>query len=302
MISIQREVSAMKIQINYDIFSLSFLGIASLGFVLYVVTSKFVEQGHIAKDVNYSPKNWIDVGAIVPVFCLGYQCHLSWVPVVATMKKEQKYKSYVTITAAMIFASIIYTVVCVFSLLTLGSSVMSDLTESYSDKKWPILTTIGLVALKCVVTLPPAFLPLRLSLIDILSERFEKFNQLREPVKRFSVTYLTLTIALLLALFVPDILVAVDILGCLAVMFIFTLPGLCYLHLIKENRLMKQQLAGLGGEIPIYSIKDKIKRLISHFFIVIGIIMTFVVLYKSIGAMTEKSSSKPICYKSEVVS
>lgn len=265
--------------------------------MIYVVASKFVEQGHTASTVNYSPNNWIDAGAIVPVFCLGYQCHLSWVPVVATMKKEQKYKSYLTITAAMIFATIIYMVVCVLALLTLGSSINSDLTESYSDKRWPILTTIGLIAFKCIVTLPPALLPLRLSLIDILSEKFERFNQLGEPVKRFSVTYLTLTIALLLALFVPDILVAVDVLGCLAVMFIFTLPALSYLHLIKENRLTKQQLAGLGGEVPIYSIKDKLKLLISYFFIIFGIIMTFVVLYKSVSAITEKSPSKPLCYK-----
>lgn len=264
---------------------------------MYVVTSKFIEQGHVAKDINYLPKSWIDVGAVVPVFCLGYQCHLSWVPVVATMKKEQKYTSYLTITAAMVIASLIYMVVCILAMLTLGSSIKSDLTESYSDTRWPILTTIGLIAFKSIVTLPPAFLPLRLSLIDILSDRFEKFNQLSEPIKRYSVTYLTLTTALLLALFVPDILVAVDILGCLAVMFIFTLPGLCYLHLIKENRLMKQQLAGLGGEVPIYSTKDKIKMFVSWFFIIFGTITTFVVLYKSIDAITEKSSSQPLCYK-----
>lgn len=259
------------------------------------MTSEFVEQGHIAKEVHYFPDRWIDIGTILPVFCLGYQCHLSWVPVVATMKKEEKYTSYFTITVAMILTTIIYLAVCVLALLTFGNLIMSDLTESYDAKKWYIKTTVGLIAFKCVMTLPPAFLPLRLSLIDILSNSSERYNQLSEPIKRYSVTYLTLTVALLFALFVPDILVAVNILGCLAVMFIFTLPGLSYLNLIKENRLMKQQLAGVGGEVPIYSAKDNIKRAISYFFIVFGIIMTFLVLYKSV--VSENKPSQPLCHK-----
>lgn len=268
----------------------------SLGFVLYVVTSEFIKQGHVAKDVNYLPGKWSDVFTILPVFCLAYQCHLSWVPTAATIRKEEKYRTYVTITIAMIVATIVYMVVSVLALLTFGSAILTDLTESYPGKSWPILTTIAIIAFKCIMTLPPAFLPLRLSLVDILSSRFKFFSDLSEPVKRISVTYVTLTTALLLALFVPNVLVAVDILGCLAVLFIFTLPGLCYLNLIKENRLAKQQLAGSSGEIPIYSLKDKFKRTLSYFFIIFGILTTFIVLYKSVKEMLEKSSSPPLCH------
>lgn len=264
---------------------------------MYVVASEFIKQGHIAKDVNYLPKSWTDIGAILPVFCLGYQCHLSWVPTVASIKKEEKRRSYITVTLAMVISTLIYIIVSVLAQITFGSAILKDLTESYPGKSWPILTTIGIIAFKCVVTLPPAFLPLRLSLTDILSGQFESFNNLSEPIKRYSVTYGTLTVALLLSLFVPDILVAVDILGCLAVMFVFSLPALAYLNLIKENRLMKQQSSGLDSDIPTYSTKDKLKRAISFFFIFFGMLMAFLVLYKSVQGIFEGKPNEPLCYK-----
>lgn len=269
----------------------------SLLFVVYVVVSKFVEQGHIAKDVNYAPKHWTDIVGVLPVFCLAYQCHLSWVPVAATVRKEDKYTTYKTISVAMILATIIYVVVCVLAVLTFGSAIQGDLTESYPGKEWPILTTIAIIALKCVVTLPPAFLPARLSITDILTNNFKSFAELSESYKRISVTYVTLTIALVLALVVPDILVAVDILGCLSVMFIFTFPALCYLNLTKENRLMKQRQAGLDETTPIYSVKDQLKRAISFFLILAGLLMGIAVLYSSIKKILSSETSPPLCHK-----
>lgn len=276
---------------------ISFAGVISLGFVIYVVISEFVKQGHVAQDVNYIPKSWLDVITILPVFCLCYQCHLSWVPTAATIRKEEKYTSYKTITVAMIVATIIYMVVSVLALLTFGSAIASDLTESYPGKSWPILTTIGIIAFKCIMTLPPAFLPLRLALVDIISGLSPRYAGFPETVKRLSVTFITLSAALMLALFVPDILTAVNILGFLSVLFIFTLPGLSYLNLIKEMRLQKQQLAGLQDGEPNYTLKDKIKRAISYFFIVFGLIMSALVLYKSVEDIFNKTSTPPLCHK-----
>lgn len=263
---------------------------------MYVVVSEFIKAGHIAEDVNYLPKDWTDVGFILPVFCLSYQCHLSLVPTVATTRKEEKYTTYFTVTMAMVVATAIYMFVSILAALTFGSKIQSDLTESYPGKSWPILTTIAIVALKCIVTLPPVFLPARLSLVDIVSAKSSRFNELSESAKRISVTYVTLTLALALALFVPDILVAVDILGCLSVMFIFTLPALSYLNLIKSNRLMKQQSEGLSIDVPVYSMKDKFKRILSHFLIVFGLVMMCLVLYKSVQKIVSNTPSPPLCH------
>jgi len=262
---------------------------------MYVVISEFLKQGHIAKDVNYFPKDLASIGSVLPVFCFAYQCHLSWIPTAATIRKEEKYTTYKTITIAMIVTTIIYMLVSTLALLTFGSGILNDLTESYPGKSWPILTTVAIVALKCAVTLPPAFLPAKLTLIDVLSNSFERFARLNETMKSIAVTLVTLNIALLLALYVPNIVVAVDIIGCMAVMFIFTLPGLCYLNLIKQNRLEKQNLVGSDNVNIVYSAKDQVKRIISIFFIIFGSVMTFVVLYKSIDNMLKSTPNSPLC-------
>lgn len=264
-----------------------------------MVISEFFRRGTIAVDVNYTPAHWTDLGAILPVLCLAYQCHLSWVPTVATMRKEEKYTSYITITFAMIITACVYSLVCVLAVLTFGSHIRDDLTESYPGKTWPIITTVAIVAFKSMVTLPPAFLPVRLSLIDIFSAQSPRFANLSERTQRLSITFVTLSAALVLALSVPDILVAVDLLGCLAVIFIFTFPCLAYLNLIKENRLKKQELSGLDNTIPIYTLKDKMKQAISYLSIVFGVFMTVLVLKKSLDKVLASASGSPnpICHK-----
>lgn len=270
-------------------------GVLSLGFIGYVVISEFLKQGHVAKTVNYMPQRFSDMGAVMPVLCLAYQCHLSWVPTAATVRKEEKYITYKTISIAMIVCTIIYIIISVLAVLTFGEAIQKDLTESYPGKDWPVIATIAIVAIKCMVTLPAAFYPARLSMVDILSSASPWFNGLSEHIKRLSVTILTLDAALFLALFVPNIIVAVDILGCVSVMFIFTLPGLCYLNLIKEMRLAKQQLANVDSEEPIYTPYDNFKRAASIFFIWFGMAMTFVVLYKSIQNMSAEQHNTELC-------
>lgn len=278
----------------------SFLGVVSIGFIFYVVLDKFIKSPSIAPDVNYYPKAWSDMASILPVFCLAYQCHLSLVPTVATIRRSEKPKAFITSSVAMIISMIIYSAVCILAVLTFGNAIQNDLTESYPGKEWATLTTIGIVGFKCVLTLPAAFLPARLSLIDLLTNNWERFARLSETVRRVSVTVLFLDAALLMATFVPNILVAVNLLGCLAVMFIFTLPGLAYLSLIDQNRLEKQRAASVvvdNDEKPIYTARDMMKRISSYFMIIFGTLMTFVVLYKSISEMLAPgASSPPLCH------
>lgn len=273
----------------------SFVGVSSLGFICFMVIREFIKQGHIADNVQYFPVKFTDIGQILPVFCIAYQCHLSWVPIAATIRKEEKYTSYKTVTIAMIVSAVIYSMVCVFALLTLGNKIEDDLTESYADNDWILKTTIALIAIKSVVTIPALFLPARLSIMEMLKRNSQTYAGWSETAQRLSVTLPSTTLSLTLALSVPSIQTVVNFLGCLAVMFIFTLPGLAYLHQIDENRMLKQQEAGLEADSPLkYSLKDKFKRWLSYFFIVFGIIMMAVVLYKSIASMNG-SSKTPLC-------
>jgi sodium-coupled neutral amino acid transporter 7/8 len=263
----------------------SSLGVLSIGFIFYVVLSNFTHVEKIPDTVNYYPKSWGDVAFILPVFCLAYQCHLSLIPVIATIHRRQKPKAFITTTVAMIITMIIYSAVSVLAVLTYGKAIQKDLTESFPGHDWATEGSIVIIAVKSILTLPAAYLPARLSLVDILSNTFPRFASLSETYKRVGVTIVFLDVALLTAIYMPDILVVVNLLGCLAVMFIFVLPGMAYLNLVKENRLEKQRGAGGDHDVPLYTAKDKMKLGASYFMIVFGSIMTVIVLYESIIEM-----------------
>lgn len=254
--------------------------------------SQFIQRG-IQEKVKYYPDTWDNVAAVLPILCLGYQCHLSLVPTVATVKRSEKHKAFVTVTVAMVICTIIYISIAVLAVLTFGSDINADFIENFPGTDITTKTTIAIVGIKCILTLPAAFLPARLSLVDVLSSTFERFALLSERSKRITVTYVTLSLALVLALLVPNIVVAINLLGFLAVMFVFNLPGLAYLNLVKQNRLEKQQLAGFPTDTPLYSVKDQLKRLISFIMIFVGFLMALVVLYKSIAELDTKS--EPLC-------
>lgn len=274
----------------------SFLGVASLGSIILMVIREFFRIEHISDKVNYFPEKFTDIAKILPVYCMAYQCHLSWVPTAATIRKEEKYTTYKTVTLSMVLVAIIYSTVSILAVLIFGSSLQDDLTQSFTNPDEIVLATIALVAVKSIVTLPPVFLPARLSLIDILKSNSRRYANWSERVQRCSVTLVTITSALMLAILVPTIKTVVDILGCLSVMFIFTLPALAYLHQIDENRLSKQRAQGLDANIPLqYSLKDKIKIGLSYFLIVFGVVMMVVVLDKAIEDAIQNKHKLNLC-------
>lgn len=272
----------------------SFLGLIAIGFICSVVTSNFVSATEISSTVNYKPKFWSDIAFILPVYCLAYQCHLSLVPTVATIRKQDKPKAFITSSIAMVVSMIIYSAISIMAVLTYGATIQKDLTESFDGKGAATLATIAIVGLKCALTLPAAYLPARLSLVDILTNNWARFAAFSEPVKRIGVTLVFLDVSLVLAIYVPDILVVVNLLGCLAVMFIFPIPGLAYISLVRQNRREKQQAKGLGAEEALkFTARDKMKLGASYFMIVFGVLMTGVVLYKSVDEMLANNSPSP---------
>lgn len=259
----------------------SFLGIASIGFIGYVVASQFVKHHKEASyhiDVNVTGKSLSAALGVLPVYCLAYQCHLSWIPTAATMRKEEKHTTYRTISFAMILSAIIYSAVSVLAVLTFGVCTRQDITESFRDKDWIVLTTSIVVAIKCVVTLPAVFLPMRISVIEFFCYKSPWFANLKGHWQRILVTSIVIGSAYGIGVSIPGVKDVVNFIGCLAVAFIFPLPALAYLHLIDENRLEKQLLSGIDSDKPIYSTKDKFKRAISIFMILFGAVMFCLVL------------------------
>lgn len=269
----------------------SFFGIVSVFFIGYVLFSEYLKLDQVRKDVKYYPDSFFDLTSMLPTLCFSYAFHLSLVPTVATIRKSDKRKAFFTVTTVLFICTAVYLSISIVAVLTFGSDIKPDLIESYPGSGWSTLTTIALVGFKCILTSPAAFLPARLSLVDILGRSCARFSKLSETSQRISVTVFTLDLALLLALLVPNITVAVSLLGFISVLFIFNLPALAYLNLVRDNRLNKQQLAGFDMEEPLYGAKDHFKRLISYAMIVIGLILGAVVLYKSIYDLAKDTST-----------
>lgn len=274
----------------------SFFGIVSVGFIGYVLLTEFFKLDKVSPEVNYYPRSVFDMTSMLPILCFGYACHLSLVPTVATIRKSDKRKAFLTVTSVLIICTVVYLFISIIAVLTFGSKIKPDLIESYSGNGWPTMVTIALVGFKCVLTSPAAFLPARLSLVDVLSRSWSRFAKQNESARTISVTISTMVLALLLALFVPNITVAVSMLGFISVLFIFNLPALAYLNLVRDNRLNKQQIAGFNMEEPIYGVRDQFKRITSYFMIVIGLLLGAVVLYKSLIELSkETSTNESLC-------
>lgn len=274
----------------------SFLGIIAIGFIFAVVVKNFVQLDKSPPGINFYPTSWTDISGILPVYCLSYQCHLSLVPTVATTQRRNKNKTFITITAAMVTVFLVYSTISVLAVLTFGATIKKDLTESFPGKGWITLATVGIVGVKCALTLPAAYLPARLSLVDILSSKYERFAALSEPVKRIGVTMVFLDASLVLAIYMPDILAVVNLLGVLAVMLIFTIPALAYIDLVNQNRSAKQQAMGVDFDAPPkYTARDLLKLYTCYFVVAFGTTMTAVVLYKSVHDMIHSTPSESLC-------
>lgn len=256
------------------------------------MVAEFLRVGQVAESVNYLPRSWTNLGSILPVFCSAFQCQLCWVPIVASMERENRQKTHCTILAAVLAAFLINATICIFALLNLGDNVRANLIDSFPSASWPYLATLAIIAFKCIVIIPTAFLPARLSLTDILSSNWQGFNVLCETDKRVSVTVITLNLALYLAIAYPEITLAADVAGCLSELFIFTIPGLCYLRLI-EIKKSTEQLKGSNDskqQAIVYNARDKLKIVLAYIFIIFGLVMTVTVFYTTIADIVSQKS------------
>lgn len=233
--------------------------------------------------------------SILPIICFGYACHLSLVPTIATIRKSDKPKAFITVTTMLIICTIVYLTISIVAVLEFGSKIKPDLIESLPGNSCTTLATITLVGFKCILTSPAALLPARMTLIEILTQFCRKFADLCEPAKRISVTVMTLGLALVLALLVPNMTVAINLLGTISVLFVFDLPALAYLNMVKQNRINKQHLAGLSTDKPLYGTKDQFKRLVSYLMLVVGFILAAIILYRSCCDLINKSQNEPLC-------
>lgn len=269
----------------------SSIGVLSLLFITYLVLSSLPKDKAVG--MNLYPTRWTDFFLVFPVLCFAYQCHLSWVPVAAALPRSDRVRSCITISAAMIISAILYTIISTTVLFSFGATIEPDFMENYKGRRAIIIAALLILALKCVLTYPLIMFPARIALNDILCDYSQKISSFAEPMRRSAIATFWILSSLLLALFMPNILIAVDILGCLSSAFVFIFPGACLLQAVYRDFQNRDQ--------QCLSASDKLKIIMSCFFILFGTFLAGLILATSMEKIMypqANGSAEPLCKKS----
>ncbi|XP_033626902.1 putative sodium-coupled neutral amino acid transporter 7 isoform X1 [Asterias rubens] len=195
-----------------------------------VVANYYLLPANAATHIVTKPTSWTDVFAAIPTICFGFQCHISAVPVYASLKKRTVSQFALVITGALVIASVTYILTGIYGSLTFGDQVESDVLLSYDAgnvtvtvaramilcnmlTSYPILHFCGRLAIETVYTTARGLSP---------AEAAHK-----ETPRRIIETTSWFVLSLLLALFVSSIGSVISVIGGLAAVFILVFPGLC---------------------------------------------------------------------------
>lgn len=164
---------------------------------------------------------------------------------------------FATVLISMIICCSAYTAVTIFGVLTFGSNVNADLMKNYDASEALVLIGIAAIGFKTITTYPLLLFCARVAIDDYYVNLRGIISSDREGTRRVVIVLIWFLSSVCIAITVPDITVAIDVLGTLAVAFIFILPGLCLINatLAKDPYLtaFKNQLLCLLGSIYIAS-------------------------------------------------
>ncbi|KAK7114363.1 sodium-coupled neutral amino acid transporter 7-like [Littorina saxatilis] len=215
----------------------SMIGVVGILYVVGLVTIKYFLPHPEPGPVKTSPDSWIDVFLVVPDICFAYQCHVSIIPIYSCMEKRNLKEFSKTVTLAMILCVLTYTVTAALGYLMFGDKITSDILLSFQPDV-PTLIAVILIAVKTYTTYPillfcgrAAFDCLWIALWKMTDEQIIA----RERPRRLTVSTIWFAITLLLAVFIPNIGVVIQILGAFAAIFIFIFPGMCLLKVMVER-------------------------------------------------------------------
>lgn len=254
-------------------------------YIIFLSWYEWMQKGNLTALAFESESNdskLIDVMRVVPVICFGYQCHISWVPTYSMMRESATSRNLTwTIVISMAFCGLAYTGVAVFGVLAFGESLYADLMLNYDARKVLVMIGITIVAFKTITTYPMLLYCARLAIDDFIVTRLRIIRPERKELKRriiIVITWFLLTLAL--AIVVPDIGSVIRIVGSLAIVFIFIIPGIC--------------LISLSNMIPAREISTTryfLFNLIGSIYCLVGAFIFGVSITQSIEYLLEKSNS-----------
>ncbi|XP_041376030.1 putative sodium-coupled neutral amino acid transporter 7 [Gigantopelta aegis] len=232
----------------------SFVGVIGILYVVLLVTVKYFSPHPTPKLIKTKPDSWMDIFLVVPAICFAYQCHVSIIPIYSCMEKRNIKEFSKTVALAMVLCVFSYTGTAALGYLQFGHGIASDILLSF-DPDPEVLVAVVLIAIKTYTTYPillfcgrAAFDSVYLTLRKIPPEVAES----HERPRRIITTTIWFATTLVLAVFIPNIGVVIQILGAFAAIFIFIYPGMCLLKICLD-RLDVQYSRRLKG-LAIFSL------------------------------------------------
>lgn len=185
-----------------------------------------------------SSYNWTSAFAAIPTICFGFQCHLSSVPVYASLKTRNVGHFGLIILTAMLISSSAYILSGVYGYLTFGYAVCPDILNTYSPRNITICIARVMILVNMLTTYPVLHYCGRLAIETMyMSIRGMEADDddPHERRRRIIETTTWFILSLLIAMFLPNIQVVISPIGGLAAVFIFVFPGLCFLQFIFKH-------------------------------------------------------------------
>lgn len=178
-----------------------------------------------------------------PTMCFSFVCHTTLLPIYTELRSRSRARMQRVAHTSILSSVVIYLIVTIGGYLSFGAGTDSDLLKNYTDTSDSLITTVRLCFVVAIcLAVPVIIFPTRKA-FDLLFFPGQPFTWLRH----MAITVLLVGLALVLALFVPDIKKVFGLVGSTsAVSLLFVLPGLFYLKIAPGPVLSRAKLAPLS--------------------------------------------------------
>lgn len=266
--------------------------------ISYIIGLVFLKYRQTAQHfpVEAPQQIWTDLFTCVPAICFSYQvnneflllketncnqsfpfvstfqCHINWVPTHAEMRcKTCSRKTILTVLTSCAVCAFAYTFVSYAGIATFGGEHLSaDLIRNYDARLPFVLIGIVLFGFKNAVTYPVVFFCAREAIVDQLEKRPNLWPCL-VGYRRHLITLGWFLSALVISIITPDIGYVISLLGTMAVLFMFILPGMCLVQVVRVT------------DPDADRSKSWLLYLIGGFYILLGILIFILTTIQSIN-------------------
>jgi len=211
--------------------------------VFYVVIAIVLDYFYIGATMDnvWYPKESdpITILSVLPVFALGFQCHMTSVPLYAELKNRSMPRYAIVLLMALGFTLSFYLTAGSFGLMTFGYDINADIILNYPSNS--ITITVGRAAITVAVCMSyPIMLFIgREALEDFIIMSAGSYGRVIYPgseKRRVSELLIWFVLALCLALICKSIADVLSIVGSIAALFMFFFPGLVFWNRATEFR------------------------------------------------------------------